>query len=77
MREVKVYSTHTCPYCRMAKDYLGSKGVAYKAIDVAEDRAALEEMIKVSGQMGVPVIVIDGEVVTGFDKGRMDALLGL
>lgn len=73
--EVKVYSTATCPYCKTAKDYLSSKGIAYKNIDVSEDAAAREEMVKISGQMGVPVIVIDNQVVVGFDKDKIDALL--
>lgn len=75
MKEVKVYSTSACPYCRMAKEYLNSRGVVFQDIDVAGDRSALEEMVKISGQMGVPVIVVDKEVVTGFDRDRLDALL--
>lgn len=73
--EVKVYSTATCPYCKLAKEYLSSKGVAYQDLDVSADSALSEEMIKVSGQMGVPVIVIDKEVIVGFDRARIDALL--
>ena len=75
--EVKVYSTPTCPYCKMAKDYLSSKGIEFNSFDVASDTAAAEEMVKLSGQMGVPVIVINGEVVAGFDKPRINSLLGL
>lgn len=73
--EVKVYSTPTCPYCTMAKEYFSSKNVSYQNLDVSTDQTALEEMVKVSGQMGVPVIVIDGEVTVGFDKTRIDSLL--
>jgi glutaredoxin 3 len=73
--EVKVYSTPTCPYCTMAKEYFSSKNVPYQNFDVSTDQPALEEMVKVSGQMGVPVIVIDGEVTVGFDKTRIDSLL--
>jgi glutaredoxin-like YruB-family protein len=73
--EIKVYSTPTCPYCIRAKEYLSSKGVAYQAIDVSQDKAALEEMVKTTGQMGVPVIVVDSEVIVGFDKERLDSLL--
>jgi glutaredoxin-like YruB-family protein len=73
--EIKVYSTPTCPYCKMAKEYLSSKGVSYKDIDVSRDESAAEEMVKVSGQMGVPVVVIDGEAVVGFDRSRIDSLL--
>ncbi len=73
--EIKVYSTSTCPYCKMAKEYLSSKGAAYQDIDVASDKAAAEEMVKVSGQMGVPVIVINGEPIVGFDKDKIDSLI--
>jgi len=60
----------------MTKEYLSSKGVVYDNIDVSSNRAAADEMIKVSGQMGVPVIVIEDNVVVGFDKARIDSLLG-
>ena len=73
--EVKVFSTSTCPYCKMAKTYLDEKGVAYEDIDVGQDAAGRDEMIKKSGQMGVPVIVVDGELVIGFDKERLEGLL--
>ena len=73
--EIKVYSTPTCPYCKMVKDHLSSKGVNYQNFDVSKDKAALEEMVKLSGQMGVPVTVINGEVIVGFDKNRIDSLL--
>lgn len=72
---VKVYSTTTCPYCKMAKSYLEGKGVAFEDVDVASDAAERDEMIKKSGQMGVPVIDVDGEVVVGFDKERLEGLL--
>ena len=75
--EIKVYSTPTCPYCKMAKDYLSSKGISFKGFDVSQDKTALDEMIKVSGQMGVPVITINGEVVVGFDKDRIDSLISV
>ena len=73
--EIKVFSTPTCPYCHMAKDYLKAKNVAFTDIDVASDAQGLEEMRKVSGQMGVPVIVIDNQVIVGFNKPRIEALL--
>ena len=74
--EIKVYSTPTCPHCVRAKEYLSSKGVSFKNIDVSSDQAAADEMIKVSGQMGVPVIVIDDQVIIGFEKSRIDSFLG-
>jgi glutaredoxin-like YruB-family protein len=72
---VKVYSTPTCPYCKMAKDYLDEKGVAFESVDVSTDATGRDEMIKKSGQMGVPVIEVDNEIVIGFDKERLDGLL--
>jgi len=74
--DVKVYSTPTCPYCKTAKEYLDSKNISYQDIDVSSDKEALEEMVKASGQMGVPVIVINGEAIVGFDKARIDPLIG-
>lgn len=72
---VKVYSTPTCPYCRMAKSFLEEKGVAFDDVDVSVDAAGRDEMMKKSGQMGVPVIDVDGEIVIGFDKERLESLV--
>lgn len=74
---VKVYSTTTCPWCVKAKDYLKSKGIAYEDINVSLDPAAAKEMIEKSGQRGVPVLDINGNIVVGFDKPQIDKLLGL
>jgi glutaredoxin-like YruB-family protein len=73
--KVKVYSTTTCPYCKMAKSFLDDKGVAYDDLDVAADADARDEMMKTSGQMGVPVIDINGDVIIGFDQQRLEELL--
>jgi glutaredoxin 3 len=73
---VTVYSTPTCPWCDRAKNYLKEIGVAYEEKDVSKDIAAAQEMTKLSGQMGVPVLNIDGKVVVGFDKKKIDTLLG-
>lgn len=73
--KVIVYSTHTCPYCHLAKEYLKNKGVAFIDIDVSSDPAKAQEMINKSGQMGVPVIDIKGHVIVGFDKGAIDQAL--
>lgn len=73
--EVKIYSTPTCPYCTMAKQYFSSKSIAYESIDVSADKTKADEMVKLSGQMGVPVIVIDGTVITGFDPSKIEAAL--
>ena len=74
--KVKVYCTATCPYCKMAKTLLDEKGIAYDDLDVAGDAAARDEMLKKSGQMGVPVIDFDGEIIIGFDKERLAGLIG-
>lgn len=76
-KNIKVYSTPTCPWCKRVKDYLKQNNVKYEDSDVSTNRAAAEEMIKKSGQMGVPVIDIDGEIVVGFDKPALDKKLGL
>lgn len=73
---VKVYSTPGCPYCKMAKEYFASKGVEFEEIDVSQNKEASQEMVKTSGQMGVPVIIIDGKVIVGFDKAKIDGLIG-
>jgi glutaredoxin-like YruB-family protein len=73
--KVIIYSTSTCPYCVYAKDYFKKKGVAYEDKNVGVDRAAGQEMVKKSGQMGVPVIDIDGEIVVGFQPEVFEQLL--
>jgi len=65
---VKVYSTPTCPYCTMAKNFLRENGVKFTDIDVSVNKAAAAEMVKISGQMGVPVIDIDGKLIVGFNR---------
>jgi len=69
---VKIYSTPTCPYCTMAKEYLKEKNIEFENINVAEDQKAAEEMIKKSGQMGVPVIDISGKIIVGFNKEEIE-----
>lgn len=68
MAKIKVYSTPTCPYCRMVKSFLKEKGVDFEDIDVSLDSKAAEEMIQKSGQMGVPQIEINEKIIVGFDK---------
>lgn len=74
-KSVTVYSTPTCPYCVRAKEYLRARGVNYRDVDVSRDRAAAMEMIQKSGQMGVPVVDIGGEIVVGFQPKVFDKLL--
>jgi glutaredoxin 3 len=74
-KKVVIYSTPTCPYCKRAKDYLTQKGIPYTEYDVAADREKAKEMIQKSKQMGVPVIIVDGEIVVGFNQVKLDSLL--
>ena len=76
-KKVKVYSTPTCPYCIRAKQFLKDGAVVFDDIDVSKDQDAAQEMIKRSGQMGVPVIDIDGELIVGFDKEKIKQTLGI
>lgn len=75
--DVTVYSTSTCPWCRRTKEFLKENNVGFKDVNVAEDRDAAQEMIKKSGQMGVPVIDVDGEIIVGFDKDKLMGVLKL
>ncbi|MDO8663788.1 MAG: glutaredoxin domain-containing protein [Candidatus Wildermuthbacteria bacterium] len=75
--QIKVFSTPTCPYCVTLKEFLKEKGFQFADIDVSKDEKELEEMIKKSGQMGVPVIDIDGNIVVGFDRDKIVKLLNL
>jgi len=74
-KKVVIYSTPTCPYCHRAKEYLKEKEIDFTDYNVAEDRARTEEMINKSGQMGVPVIIVDGEIMVGFNQALLDKLL--
>ena len=76
MAGVKVYTTESCPYCRMVETFLKKHGVEYEHIDVGKDREAAREMIRISGQRGVPVTIIDDEVIVGFDAKRLRELFG-
>ena len=73
--QVIVYSTPTCPYCVYAKEYFKENNVPFEDIDVTKDRAKAQEMITKSGQMGVPVIDIDGNILVGFQPETFERLL--
>lgn len=82
MVKVKIYTTTTCPYCKMEKDYLDSKGVKYENVFVDNDPNAAGEMLEKSGQMGVPFTVVQKEgraeeKILGFDKERLNEILGI
>jgi glutaredoxin 3 len=72
---VKLYSTSSCPWCAAAKNYLKSKNVSFKEVDVAVNRRAALEMIRKSGQRSVPVLDINGRIVVGFDQPSIDKFL--
>jgi glutaredoxin 3 len=74
-KTVTVYSTPTCPYCKQAKDYLTEKGVAFSDRNVATDLDARNQMVQKSGQLGVPVIDVDGTIIVGFNRTKLDELL--
>lgn len=72
---IKVYSTPSCPWCTVAKNYLKSKNVPFEDLDVSRDREAAYDMISKSGQRGVPVLDINGNIIVGFDQNAIDRYL--
>jgi len=77
MKKVTIYSTPTCHFCHMAKDFFNENKIAFTDKNAAADPVARKEAITKSGQMGVPVIDIDGEIVVGFNEERLRSLLGV
>ncbi|MBU2634924.1 glutathione S-transferase N-terminal domain-containing protein [Patescibacteria group bacterium] len=75
--KVKVFSTPSCPYCVTLKEFLKEHNIGFEDIDVSQDKVASDEMIEKSGQMGVPVIEIDNQIVIGFDREKIMKLLNL
>ena len=71
-KQIKVFSTPTCPYCTMAKQYLKENNVNFEDIDVSSNTDAQQEMVEKSGQMGVPVISINDKIIVGFDKDKIN-----
>jgi glutaredoxin 3 len=76
-KKVIVYSTPTCPHCHHVKDFLKEKGIEFEDIDVAADRDKAKYMVEKSGQMGVPVIEIDGEMIVGDDREAIKSKLNI
>ena len=74
-KEVIIYTLPTWPHCHKAKEYLSQNGIAYIEYDVAKDQAKVKEMMEKSGQLGTPVIIVDGEVLVGFNQKKLDKLL--
>lgn len=75
MKNITIYSTPSCTYCTLAKNFFNKNGVQFTEHNVATDLAKRKEMIEKTGQMGVPVIEIDGEVVIGFDEAKLSSVL--
>lgn len=73
--KVTIYTSEGCPWCARTKEYLKSKGVSFKEVNVSKNPSAIQDMIRVSGQTGTPVTVIKGQAVVGFDRARLDSLL--
>ncbi len=76
-REVKIYTTPTCPYCKMAKKFLDDNGIKYQELNIVEDKAAREEMKNKCASLAVPTICLDGEVLVGFNEAQLREKLGL
>lgn len=77
MPKIRVFSTQFCPYCVTLKEFLKEHGIEFEDIDVSQDKEALKEMVEKSGQMGVPVADIDGQIVVGFDREKICKLLNI
>jgi len=76
-KHITIYSTPTCHFCHMAKDFLNEKGIPFTDYNVAQDAVKRQEMIQLTGQLGVPVIVINDTIMVGFDKDRLMQKLGI
>ncbi len=74
---VVVYTTPTCRYCQAAKRYLSERGIHFREVDVSRDSAAARELMRKSGHMAVPVIDVNGRLVVGFDRVKLNQALGL
>ncbi len=74
---IKIYSTPTCPYCKLAKEFLNEHKITFTDINVADNPTAANEMVKLSGQMGVPVIDVDGSIIVGWNQGALEEALGM
>lgn len=76
-KSVTIYSTPTCHFCKMAKEFFAEKNIPFTNFDVSTDAVKREEMIQMTGQLGVPVIVVDGSIMVGFDRDKLAAKLGV
>ena len=76
-KNVKVYSTPTCPWCIRAKQFLEENNIVFENIDLSGNDNAVEELMRKTGQIGVPVLDIDGQIIVGFDKDKIKLALGI
>jgi glutaredoxin-like YruB-family protein len=76
-KKITIYTTPTCVYCKMAKEFFAKNNITYTERNVVEDEAARKEMVEKSHQLGVPVIDINGEIFVGFNRAELEAALGM
>ncbi|MBU3668395.1 MAG: glutaredoxin family protein [Candidatus Taylorbacteria bacterium] len=74
---IKIYSTPACGYCKMAKEFLTSHNIAFTDVNVAADPKEREEMVEKSGQLGVPVFEIDGQIIVGYNEALLSKVVGI
>lgn len=72
---ITVYSTPTCPYCKLVKEFLKEKNLPYNDVDVSADGEAAKQMVKLSGQMGVPVVDVSGQIIVGWNKNALEEVV--
>ena len=72
---ITLYSTPTCPYCKLVKEYFKEADIAFTEIDVSADNEAIQKMVKLSGQMGVPVIDVNGQIIVGWNRGALEEVI--
>lgn len=77
MSKVKIYTTPTCPWCKAAKEFMKENKISFQEIDVSKNQKAAREMIEKSGQMGVPVLDVNGKIIVGFDQEKIEELLDI
>ncbi len=76
-KKVKLFTAPGCPYCELTKEFLKEHNIEFEEIDVTRDKKGLDEMVKKSGQMGVPVLEIEEEIIVGFNRERIEELLNI
>lgn len=72
---ITLYSTPSCPYCKLVKEYLKESSIAFNELDVSQDNESIQKMVKLSGQMGVPVIDVNGQIIVGWNKNALDEVI--